>query len=143
MTDQTTLVNSVGALPNVIVLCTPAIDFPCRSTILKVLATCGCVQGLDGCVKTCVEFLGTMVLGVCGCLSLVWLLLGVMLSVRPPTMLCMRHRGYSRKNQFCTNCRVTVITQLILHAQERIFNHLHYRSDPAIVNSSCSCMEET
>ncbi|CAM9874907.1 unnamed protein product [Pylaiella littoralis] len=51
------------------------------STILKILATCGCVQALPNCVKNCFELLGAMVLGIFGCLSLVWLGVGITISL--------------------------------------------------------------
>lgn len=53
-----------------------------RSTILKVLATCGCVQALPHCVKSCFEFLGTIMLTLFGFLSFVWLGVGISISVR-------------------------------------------------------------
>lgn len=53
-----------------------------RSTILKVLATCGCVQHLPKCVKECFEFAGTMMLSFFGVLSFVWLGIGISFSVR-------------------------------------------------------------
>ncbi|CAM9796346.1 unnamed protein product, partial [Ectocarpus fasciculatus] len=51
------------------------------STILKVLATCGCVQQLPHFIKSCFEFIGTIMLSVFGCLSLVWLGIGISISV--------------------------------------------------------------
>eukprot|EP00904_Undaria_pinnatifida_P010730 jgi/Undpi1/6788/HiC_scaffold_21.g09265.m1 len=51
------------------------------STILKALATCGCVQDNDGCVKTCVECIGALVLRLFGIISIVWLVLGISISL--------------------------------------------------------------
>eukprot|EP00752_Nemacystus_decipiens_P018608 g16683.t1 len=51
------------------------------STILKVLATCGCVQALPNCVKDCFECLGAVMLSFFGALSLVWLGIGISFSL--------------------------------------------------------------
>ncbi|CAM9482562.1 unnamed protein product [Ectocarpus sp. 12 AP-2014] len=51
------------------------------STVLKVLATCGCVQQLPHFIKRCFEFIGTIMLSVFGCLSLVWLGVGISISL--------------------------------------------------------------
>lgn len=54
---------------------------PHRSTVLKILATCGCVQALPDCVKNCFEFLGALMLSFFGCLSFIWLGVGISISV--------------------------------------------------------------
>ncbi|CAM9166200.1 unnamed protein product [Scytosiphon promiscuus] len=51
------------------------------STVLKVLATCGCVQALPHCVKSCFEFLGALMLSFFGCLSFIWLGVGISISL--------------------------------------------------------------
>ncbi|CAM9663832.1 unnamed protein product, partial [Hapterophycus canaliculatus] len=51
------------------------------STVLKVLATCGCVQALPNCVKSCFEFLGALMLSFFGCLSFIWLGIGISISL--------------------------------------------------------------
>eukprot|EP00903_Cladosiphon_okamuranus_P005760 g5711.t1 len=51
------------------------------STILKFLATCACAQSLPKCLKGCVECLGALVLKLFGVLSVLWLTLGVVMSL--------------------------------------------------------------
>lgn len=57
------------------------------STILKVLATCGCVQELPNCVKVCFECLGAFILRLFGALSLFWLGFGIYVSVSSGTTI--------------------------------------------------------
>ncbi|CAM9874636.1 unnamed protein product, partial [Pylaiella littoralis] len=51
------------------------------STILKFLATCACAQSLPWCLKGCLECLGSIVLKIFGVLSVVWLGMGITLSL--------------------------------------------------------------
>lgn len=51
------------------------------STILQVLATCGCVQNWPTCLQKCFEAMGSCILKLFGVLSVVWLSLGIRLAV--------------------------------------------------------------
>ena len=53
------------------------------SSVLKIMATCGCVQDNPGCLKSCVECLGALILRLFGVISIIWLAFGISLSVSP------------------------------------------------------------
>ncbi|CAM9958615.1 unnamed protein product [Ascophyllum nodosum] len=51
------------------------------STVLKVAATCACVQSMPRCIKDCFECIGGVMLQLFGVLSVVWLVFGITLSL--------------------------------------------------------------